>query len=292
MNTDRENNHGEYWPSPFTITLNVKKVWAWLVSFFLMSGICYGQTWTTDKGASCGSDVSTSYTNKQTLSNLLIRSEELDVLAGYTISAGLTITANNTVSPDGNTTAERLTADATNSVKRIASTSGTNRPLSAGPGTLYRTSGYIKAGTHSFVNLGDGGDDLGRAITVNLSNCTIGLNANNISSRAYFVGDGWCYVETIGTRTDVCGGCKNIVWDFYLVPTATSPANTVWTTTGTETVFVWGMQMNVATTAPADYLATTTAGATLGPLCPRGTSQSFFDPSRCFPVRDNRFRVW
>ena len=288
MNTERETNHGEYWPSPFTITFNVKKVWAWVISFFLMSGICYGQTYQIEYS---GIDRSSNLSAKQTLSNLLIRSEELDNVTGYT-ATNLAVVANTTVAPDGASTADTLTASAGASVKRLAGTSGTNRPLSAGPGTFDRTSAYLKAGTHNFIAIGDNGDDVSRAITINLSTCAIGLNTNNIRSISFSVGNGWCYVETVGTRTDVCGGCKNLAWDLYMVATASSAPNTSLTAAGTETVFVWGVQQNVATTAPADYLATTAAAATFGPTCPRGTSQSFIDPTKCFTVTDNRARFW
>lgn len=293
MNTEREDRHGEYWPSPFAITFNVKKVWAWLVSLFLLAGVANAQT------SYCGVDVAKDFVPyggvaKQTLSNLLIRSEELATAAGYT-ATNLTVTADNAVAPDGATTAEKLTASAGASVKRLTSTSGTNRPLSAGPGTFYRTSAYLKAGTHNFITIGDNGDDVSRAVTIDLSNCSIGLNTGNVASKAYSVGNGWCYVETVGIRTDVCGGCKNLAWDLYMVATATSAPNTSLTATGAETVFAWGAQMNVSTTAPSDYLATTTVGLTLGPLCPVGYTQSLTDPSRCFivgPVTSRTIRTW
>jgi hypothetical protein len=294
MNTDRENNHGEYWADEgIYIRFNMKKVWAWLVSLFLLSGVCQAQF------AYCGVDVAsqlvpTGGVAKQTLSNVLIRSQELDVVAGYT-ATDITVAANNTTAPDGTLTAERLTASAGTSVKRLSSTSGTNRPLSAGPGTNYRSSIYAKAGTHNFISIGDNGDDVSRAVTVNLSNCTIGLNTNNVASSIRSVGNGWCEINTVGIRTDVCGGCKNLSLDVYMVATETSAPNTTLVGTGTETVFSWGAQQNVATTAPSDYLATTTVGLTLGPLCPLGYMQSLTDPSRCFivgPVTSRTIRTW
>ncbi len=293
MNTDREENHGEYWPSPFAITFNVKKVWAWLVSLFLLAGVANAQV------AYCGVDVAKDFVPyggvaKGTLSNILIRSEELATAAGYT-ATNLTVTADNAVAPDGATTAEKLTASAGASGKRLTSTSGTNRPLSAGAGTYYRSSIYAKAGTHNFISFGDNGDDVSRGVTVDLSNCTIGLNTNNTASSIRSVGNGWCEIDTVGIRTDVCGGCKNLALDLYMVTSATSAMGSSLTAAGTETVFVWGAQMNVATTAPPDYLTTTTVALTLGPLCPVGYTQSLTDPSRCFivgPVTSRTIRTW
>jgi len=259
-----------------------KHLFKWIASLFLLLSVAQAQT------TYCGIDVNKDLTPnggvaKGTLSNLLIRSQELDVVAGYTLS-NTTISANNTTAPDGTLTAERLTASAGTSVKRLSGTSGTNRPLSAGAGTRYRSSIYAKAGTHNFIAFGDNGDDVSRAVTVDLSNCSIGLNTGNVSSVSRSVGNGWCKIDTVGLRTDICGGCKNLALDIYMVATATSAPNTTIVGAGTETVFLWGAQQNVATTAPADYLATTTTALTLGPLCPLGYSQSLTDPSRCFIV--------
>ena len=295
MNTRREDDHGEYWPDVDgpVLRFDMKKFWKWIVSFFLLVSVAQAQV------SYCGVDVAKDFVPtggvaKQTLSNVLIRSQELDIAAGYT-ATNTTVTADNAVAPDGTTTAEKVTASAGASVKRLSATSGTNRPLSAGAGTYYRTSGYIKAGTHNYVSIADNGDDATRGITLDLSACTIGLQSGNVSAKVYSVGSGWCYVETVGLRTDVCVGCKNLAWDFYMVTSATSAIGSSFTAAGTETVYVWGAQMNVSTTAPADYLATTTTALTLGPLCPLGYTQSLTDPSRCFivgPVTSRTIRTW
>jgi len=235
----------------------------------------------------CGSD--SNQTVKATLANLLIRSEEADVVAGYT-ATDITLAANNTTAPDGTTTAERITANAGASTKRLSATSGTNRPV-ATAATIYRTSVYAKAGTHSFISFGDNGDDVSRSVTVNLSNCTVGVSANILSSNVYQVPNGWCKIELTATRTNVCGGCANLALDSYMVTSATSAFGSSFTAAGTETVFIWGMGQNLAT-SPPDYLQTVAAAATLGPLCAAGTTQSLNDPTRCFAVADNRFRRW
>lgn len=224
-------------------------------------------------------------------SNLLIRSEELDVVAGYTLT-GVTLTANNTIAPDGATTAELVTASVGTSVKRIVATSGTNRPLSAGAGSRYRSIIYAKAGTHRFIAIGDNGDDVGRFVTVDLLDCSIGLNSGNISSQVFPVSNGFCEIETIGQRTDVCGGCKNLALDIYMVASKTTAANTTLAATGTETVWIWGALQNLSTTANADYVQTTTVGITTSSLCPFGTMQSLRDPSKCFALSPVLDAMW
>jgi hypothetical protein len=254
-------------------------------SFFLVPLLLsVVQAQTTYCGIDLAKDwVPTGGVAKQTLSNILIRSQELNVVAGYSPS-NISIVADNTIAPDGTLTADRITASAGTSVKRLTATSGTNRPLSAGAGTYYRVVLYAKAGTHNFFSVGDNGDDVPRAVTVDLSSCSIGLNVGNVSSSARSVGNGWCEIKTVGIRTDVCGGCKNVAFDSYMVATATSAPNTTMVAVGTETVFVWGVQINVATSFPADYLPTFATALTLGPLCPVGYAQSIIDPSRCYIV--------
>jgi hypothetical protein len=256
-----------------------------LLTIFLASTI-----WSTHGVAQvqfCGSD--SNQTVKATLANLLIRSQEADVVAGYTATA-VTVAANNTTAPDGTLTAERITANAGASTKRLSATASTNRPA-ATASTLYRTSVYAKAGTHNFYSFGDSGDDVLRSVTVDLSNCTVGASANILSSNVYSLPDGWCRIELIATRTNICGGCANLALDSYIVTSATSALASSFTAAGTETVFIWGMAQNLAT-SPPDYLQTVAAAATLGPLCPAGTTQSLNDPTRCFAVADNRFRRW
>ena len=293
MNTERENNHGEHWEKEgIYMSFNMKKLFTWILSFFLMLGICQADSgWISAYPNYCGSDTLLSYSAKQTLSNVLIRSQELDVVAGYTLNA-TTITADNAIAPDGTLTAERVTASAGAAQHNITATTVTNRPLSAGAGTRYRSTAFIKAGTWQYVAMGDNGDDLTRTFTIDLSNCSVGANTNSLSVTSYLANNGYCRIDVIGQRTDVCGGCKNLAWTMWFVTNASSAGASSYTASGTETVFVWGVQQNVATTAPADYLATTATALTLGPLCPSGTSQSYIDPTKCYAVTNSRFRVW
>lgn len=226
-------------------------------------------------------------TPEVTLSNILIKSEQGDYTGGYT-ATNVTVTANTTAAPDTTITAETLTASAGTSVKRLSGTPGTNRPLSAGPGTLYRAAIYVKMGTHRYVYFGDNGDDVPRGVTVDLQSCLVTLESGNAFSRTSPSGNGWCRIETIGTRTDVCGGCKNLALDLYLVSSATSVSGSSLTAVGTETVYVWGMQENLAS-SPPDYLQTDAVAATLGPLCPMGSTQALFNPNACVPVFNKRF---
>ena len=285
MNTDREENHGEYWPSPFAITFNVKKVWAWLVSLFLLAGVAQAQV------SYCGVDVAKDFVPyggvaKQTLSNMVIYSEQLDN-AAWTKHGGVTvITANSITAPDGALTADLATLSAaTTSARYIYPTAS----ITVVNGSTYRQSTYLKAGTHSYVEYYSQ-TPATAFVDVDLATCTtLRVGSTTLSSASFSVGNGWCYVSFTYVSNNVVASPT-----FLPLKDAVSSAATSWTSTGAETYYIWGASFQLAS-APADYIPTTTTALTLGPLCPVGYTQSLTDPSRCFivgPVTSRTIRTW
>ena len=234
---------------------------------------------TTDTQVTAGTANTTA---KVTLSNLALRSEEFDN-AAWT-KANITITANNIAAPDGTNTAELATvgAIAGTTSRYIYATSVVN----LGNQSVRRQSWYLKKGTHSFIHIYSQYPSTA-FVDVDLNAGTIlRTGASTTSSSITSVGNGWYFVTFTHTPTN-----NNDANSLEVLKDATTIHNTAWTSAGTETFYIWGAQLNLAA-LPSDYLATTTAAATLANVCPAGTSQSLNDPSRCFAVTDNRIRRW
>lgn len=281
MNTEREDRHGEYWPSPFAITFNVKKLWAWVVSLFLLVGVAQAQV------AYCGVDVASSFVPnggvaKQTLSNMGTYSEQLDNVA-WTKTA-LTITADSIAAPDGTTTADLITNTVANSQHEMYSTG-----ITVVAASVYRMSIYMKYGTYAYVLLESQGPATAY-LGIDLSTGSIGKVGSTVLSYSMTsVGNGWYLVSFTYTKS---AGVTDYI-TMSMVP-STYDTTTSWIGTTAQTVYMWGASLQLAS-VPADYLATTTTAVTLGPLCPVGYTQSLTDPSRCFivgPVTSRTIRTW
>jgi hypothetical protein len=281
MNTERENNHGEYWADEgIYIRFNMKKVWAWLVSLFLLSGVCQAQV------AYCGVDVASQFVPtggvaKQTLSNLLTYSEQFDN-AAWTKS-NLTVTANSIAAPDGTTTADTIVNTVTNATHAINSASVTTVASS-----VYRISVYLKYGTYQYVVVRSQAPATA-FVGVDMLNGIIAVNGSStLSSRIRNVGNGWYEVDF----TYAASGIADFV-TINLTP-STYDASTSYIGTTAQNVYAWGASIQLAS-APADYLQAVASTTSLGPLCPVGYTQSLTDPSRCFivgPVTSRTIRTW
>lgn len=221
----------------------------------------------------CGADTDSILVAKQTLSNLALYSEQIDN-AAWTKS-NLTVTADTTTAPDGNATADTVTSAAVTSSGRglypTAAISTTN-------GAVYRQSAYLKQGTHRYVVFYSQSPTTA-SVDVDLATCLIlrvGATTTTYSSTS--VKNGYCLVTFTYTQSGLVAYPS-----FSFLKDAVTTFGTSWTSAGTETFYVWGISYQLAS-APSDYIVTTSAAATLGPLCPFGYAQSNRDPSRCFAV--------
>lgn len=182
--------------------------------------------------------------------NLLTYTQEFDNAAWSKTNA--TITANSTAAPDGTSTADTMTDDATSGQHRIQQAiSG------AAAGTTYALSVYAKAGTHSFVQLlGTGGSGTNAWFTAiaNLSTGAItqtgnGASGTLTSSSITSVGNGWYRIVAVGSAT---GSAP--VFRVAMVPAASG--NSLGATDGAvsyagtgTSIFIWGTQAEAASTA-------------------------------------------
>jgi hypothetical protein len=222
---------------------------------------------------------------KVTLSNLALWSEQADNAAWTKLSSS-TVTPNSIAAPDGTMTADTLTAGSTTSVSSRGILTATG--ITIGAADVMRAGVFLKKNTNRYANVQmlSTATVTSKFVNVDLDTCTIVFyKTTGYTATAESRPNGWCEVNIVGA-TGVTSGQMGV----GVSPSATWD-NTSYTTTGTQSVYAWGMKLQYAS-SPPDYLPTTSAAATLGPLCPSGTSQSLNDPSRCFAVTDNRVRRW
>ena len=155
--------------------------------------------------------------------NLLTYSEQFDNVAWTKFNA--TVTANTAVAPDGNTTADTITSNAS---------SGGDVYLSINISGVHTLSAYFKEGTTNICRLGS---TVGGFADFNLTNQTYTLNSG-ISASITSVGNGWnrCTLTVDITSTTL----------IYLSSKDIS----------TKTVYAWGAQL-VEGSSALDYLPTT-----------------------------------
>jgi hypothetical protein len=289
MRTPQEIERGEEGPADDAVYINfsfkqIRSAFKWFFSLFFLVGVAHAQT------SYCGVDVAKDFVPyggvaKQTLSNLSLRSEQLDN-AAWTKTA-ITVTADSVVAPDGALTAELLTLTAVGgtAARYIYATA----VVAVGNMNVRRESIYLKAGTHNFVHWYSQYPSTA-FVDVDLSTGTIlRVGSTNLTSTVRSVGNGWYWVSFTHTPTN-----NNALPTIQPLKDAVSLTGATWTSTTAMTLYAWGASINEAT-SPADYLATTTAATTLGPLCPVGYTQSLTDPSRCFivgPVAQRTIRTW
>jgi hypothetical protein len=177
--------------------------------------------------------------------NLLTYSQEFDNAAWQVGSAA--VTANSTTAPDGTSTADTLTATAStnrHSIFRFPSTVTVS-------GASYAMSCFVKANTNNFVQffVPNQASDFAN---FNLSSGTVGTTGGSVTAAITSVGNSWYRISMIYTA----GGTDR---DFSLGLTSSSSAarGESWTTAGTESVYIWGAQLEQRSSVTA-YTATTT----------------------------------
>lgn len=181
--------------------------------------------------------------------NINLYSEQFNN-AVYSINQG-TISTNQAASPDGTTTAESLTASA-----------GTVNPyayqaVTTVTSSVYTFSVYVKKNTHDFVQIVLNGVSNGFA-NFNISSGVVGTLGSGGSATSSIVnaGNGWyrCII-TYTTATTSGNGYIN------LIGSATSGRNATFSAAGTESVYLWGQQLELGSFATS-YIPTTSSPLT------------------------------
>jgi hypothetical protein len=176
--------------------------------------------------------------------NLLFPSEDL-TNANF-VKTNVTATANSIVAPDGNTTADTLTATASTEQHQVQNGSHTATTVTA--------SIYAKKGTNNFLQIFSGVSSQAFA-NFNLDSGVVGTLGSSATSSIQNVGNGW--YRCIMTFTASSGS----TFRWALVSSASAGYAQSWTTTGSENLYLWGGQVEVGAYATT-YIQTTTASAT------------------------------
>jgi hypothetical protein len=179
--------------------------------------------------------------------NLFIRSEEFDDVSWQKLNA--TATANNQIAPNGTTTAETITLTTTAGQHRILR----GVPVPTENGANYVVSVFAKAGTHNFIQLAINNQAPDFA-NFDLSSGTIESTGGSGTSSAVISNqvDGWYRISMSYTA-----GGTNRDPTIVFVSSGTAVRVESWTPVGTETLFLWGAQLEQRSTVTA-YTATTT----------------------------------
>ena len=186
--------------------------------------------------------------------NLVTYSQEFDNAAWLKLNA--TVTANSTAAPDGTTTAETLTDNATNSFHTFYR----NITVSAGEHTL---SIFMKAGTTNFGALSANwnAQAIGYGAVVDLTSGTVtttlsnggGSGTNSVQS----VGNGW-YRISITVNISVGSNCYFLCSTSNSGTPATSSSSVPTYVGSGGTILAWGAQVEQRSAVSA-YTPTTTA---------------------------------
>jgi hypothetical protein len=268
METPRETERGEHWPDEgIYMSFNVKKIWKWILSFFLLVSVAQAQV------SYCGVDVAKDLVPnggvaKQTLSNLAIYSEDLSNAIWANTIGGVAgapvVTANYALAPDGTMTADRLQLTLNGGVTSSDIARKNQSIAGLTNGLIYRSCFWVRStdgvSTYRMHHLTNSGTTTGFDVTPNYVRTCI----DSLVS------------ATTGTITIGLRGAQ-------------TPANS-----NTADILIWGASFN-RYSDPPDYLQSVASATTLGPTCPLGYSQSLTDPSRCFlvsPITSRTIRTW
>ena len=210
-----------------------------------------GATWTDLSGNSNTGTLTNgpTFNSYEARTNVNLYSEQFNN-AAYSINQG-TISTNQVASPDGTTTAESFTASA-----------GTVNPyayqlITTTTSSVYTFSIYVKKNTHDFVQIVLNGVANGFA-NFNISSGVVGTLGAGGSATSSIVnaGNGWyrCII-TYTTATTSGNGYVN------LIGSATSGRSATFSAAGTESVYLWGQQLELGSFATS-YIPTTSSPVT------------------------------
>ena len=174
--------------------------------------------------------------------NLLTYTEQFDN-AVWTQSGTVNISTNSTTAPDGTLTADTVTAAATTGAHRVV------QVVTAESFTTSKTYSYYvyaKAGTTNYIQLGAPSNTF--YCNFDLSAGVVGSSSGIISASITAAGNGWYKCAIIfNPSANTSGGA-----DVFIVTTSSAEYQQSFTALGTESVYLWGAQLEFSSTA-SDY---------------------------------------
>jgi len=177
--------------------------------------------------------------------NLLLQSQDFTT-SWSTPAAGATVTSNTGSAPDGTTTADTATATATTGDHYV------NQTLTMVASQRYVLSVYAKAGTINYIQLVLG-TQTGTFANFDITSGSgvVGTSGGVVSTEITNAGNGWYRCVMIFDNTNASSV------NFALANSASMGRLADWTAAGTETVYLWGAQLEQRS-AVSSYTPTTT----------------------------------
>jgi hypothetical protein len=182
--------------------------------------------------------------------NLILYSEQFND-ASWSVAVNASVTANATTAPNGTTTADKIVEDTATSQHIIGQTPTSINSVG------HTISVYAKAAERSFLFLFEDSAG-GRNAYFDLSNGTIGTLGGSATASITSVGNGWYRCSVTYTASGTLVRMR--------VAPATANGTNSYTGDGTSGIFVWGAQVEVSDFGATDYIATTTASVSVGPV--------------------------
>jgi hypothetical protein len=178
--------------------------------------------------------------------NLALQSQTF--ATGSWSTSNIAFTANSTTAPDGTSTATTITASGAGSLPHYSQSLVTT---SAGIAT---DSIYVKTNTAQYVQIFFGGDATSYA-NFDVVNGTVTASSGTATGSIVSVGSGWYRCIASNTSTAVTG------FGIAIIPASGSGRIAAFSAAGTESLYIWGAQLEQRSSATA-YNATTTTALT------------------------------
>ena len=185
--------------------------------------------------------------------NLVLHSEQFDATASWSYSE-CSVTANQTISPDGTQNADKLVENSANTIHEIY------QGLTLTGGTAYTNTIYAKSAerTQIAINFVSGGFGQGSQVIANLSTGTLGTITNyggvtGSTATITNVGNDWYRISLTMTPVSTT--------TFYADYSPAVNGNPFYQGNGTSGIYIWGAQIEASSYATS-YIPTTSSSAT------------------------------